>query len=296
MKTLQNTIGFIVESATSRFEAADLSFGHGTFTGFDEAAFIVLESLGLPPDAKLAALWDEVLQPEMLAAIEAVVTARISTRKPAPYLLNKAYMLGVPFYVDENVLVPRSFIGEMICDPEFAPPGFPEDPRRILDLCTGSGCLAILAALAFPDAQVDAADLSAAALGVARRNIADHGLESRVHLFEGDLFAPLAGKTYDLIIANPPYVDAGGMDDLPAEYRHEPAMALGAGADGLDLIRRIIDEAPAYLAENGGLLCEVGRGQENIAAAYPRLPFLWLETEASDGEVFWITRRKLAGT
>jgi ribosomal protein L3 glutamine methyltransferase len=222
-----------------------------------------------------------------------LIDARVSLRLPAPYLVGAAYMHGVRFQVDRRALIPRSFIGDMLAD-FVLPIGDPRKVRRVLDLCTGSGCLAILAALAFPHARIDATDLSAGALALARRNVSSHRLGDRIALHRGDLFQPLAGKRYDLILSNPPYVDTRGMARLPPEYRHEPRLALPAGEDGLALVRRILDEAPRHLTQNGALLCEIGRGRAPLEAACPRLPFLWLDTEQSEGEVFWITRKDLA--
>ena len=219
-----------------------------------------------------------------------LVDARIKTRKPAAYLLNKIYMRGVPFYIDERAIVPRSYLGELL-DEYFADDAMLLDPRRVtrvLDLCTGSGCLAILAARRFPKARIDAVDLSDDALDVARRNVRDHKLGRRISLHQGDLFAPLGDSKYDLIISNPPYVDAQGMADLPRECRYEPAMAFDGGADGIAIVRRIIDEVPRFLKPGGGLLCEVGRCKPVLERAYPRTPFLWLDTEDSEGEVFWL--------
>ena len=286
------TIRDFLRYAVKRFNAAKLAFGHGTDNARDEAAFLVLEGLHLPIDEL-----DPVLGKKLTAAerrrLMDLIEARIATRKPAAYLLHRAYVGGVPFYVDERVIVPRSFIAEIIRGPLFQGehPGLIGDPaevRRVLDLCTGSGCLAVLAARAFPKARIDATELSAEALEVARRNVAESGLASRIRLLQGDLFAPVAAERYDVILANPPYVDAKGMAALPAEYRHEPALALAGGADGLSVIRRILAEAPAHLTARGGLLCEIGRGKAPLETAFPRLPFLWLDTEASSGEVFWL--------
>jgi len=209
-------------------------------------------------------------------------------------------MRGLPFYVDERTIVPRSFIGELL-DSHFGGDGEdttsligdPADIASVLDLCTGSGCLAILAARHFPHAAVDAVDISKDALAVAARNVGDHGLDERIALHRGDLFAPLGNKRYDLIISNPPYVDAEGMAGLPAECRAEPALAFDGGADGLDIVRRILSEAKTHLAPQGGLLCEIGRGRDNLEAAFPQLPLLWLDTEDSEGEVFWIAASDL---
>jgi ribosomal protein L3 glutamine methyltransferase len=204
-------------------------------------------------------------------------------------------MRGLPFYVDERTIVPRSFIGELL-DEHFGECLLLRDPTsvaRVLDLCTGSGCLAILAARSFPDATIDAADLSRDALDVATRNVADHDLAERIRLVQGDLFEPLSGECYDLIISNPPYVDADGMAGLPRECEYEPQMAFNGGADGIDLVRRILAGAKAHLKEGGGLLCEIGRCRPALEAAYPRMPFLWLDTAESEGEVFWLEAKDL---
>lgn len=278
--------------AISRFRAHELVFGHGATDALDEAAFIILESLSLPIDRL-----DPFLDARLLAAerhrLAELILARISTRKPAAYLLGRAYVGGVPFYVDERVIVPRSFIGELLRTGLFAGGEGPiliepEEVVSALDLCTGSACLAILAAQRFPNAHVDAVDLSEDALAVARINHAESGLGDRLNLFHGDLFAPLKGRRYDVIITNPPYVGADVMAQLPPEYAHEPEMALASGEDGLDLVRRILAEAGAHLTENGGLLCEMGEGREILEAEFPDLPFLWLDTEESVGEVFWL--------
>jgi ribosomal protein L3 glutamine methyltransferase len=280
------TLGDFFRLAERRFRAARLSYGHGTSNARDEAAFLVLEALRLP--IHNIEPWLE-LQPTAAerARLLTLIDGRISLRMPAPYLLGAAYMHGVRFHVDRRALIPRSFIGDMLTDGAL-PLGDPRRVRRILDLCTGSGGLAILAALAFPHAHVDAVDLSTGALALARRNVATHRLGERVALHRGDLFAPIGRQRYDLIICNPPYVDARAMAKLPPEYRHEPRLALAAGKDGLDLVRRIVDEAPRHLTRNGGLLCEIGRGRRTLERAYPRLPFVWLDTERSEGEVFWI--------
>ncbi|MBM3651067.1 MAG: 50S ribosomal protein L3 N(5)-glutamine methyltransferase, partial [Alphaproteobacteria bacterium] len=285
------TVGDVFRFAVRRFRAARLAYGHGTTNARDEAAFLVLEGLRLPID-RLEPYLDVRLTADERARLMALIDARISLRLPTPYLVGAAYMHGVRFHADRRALIPRSFIGDMLAD-GVLPIGDPRKVERVLDLCTGSGCLAILAALAFPRAQVDAADLSAGALALARRNVTSHRLSDRIALHRGDLFAPLSGRRYDLILSNPPYVDARAMARLPPEYRHEPRLALAAGDDGLDLVRRILAEARRHLTRDGALICEIGRGRRQLEAAFPRLPFLWLDTEQSEGEVFWITRKDL---
>ncbi len=287
--------------AISRFNAADLVYGHGTTGALDEAAFLILEGLRLPIDT-LDPFLDARLLPDERVRLAGLIEARVTTRKPASYLLQKAWVGGVPFFVDERVIVPRSFIGELLRGEMFSggPASLVEDPDtvgRVLDLCTGSGCLAILAALAFPNATIDAVDLSPAALEVAARNVREHGLDARVRLFEGDLFAPLGGERYDLVVTNPPYVGAAVMADLPPEFASEPAMALdGGGEDGLDIVRRILAGAPDHLAPGGGMICEIGEDREILEADFPDLPFLWLDTAESAGEVFWLRAEDLGVT
>jgi ribosomal protein L3 glutamine methyltransferase len=284
-----------VRYAVSRFVEAKLVFAHGTTDPVAEAAFLVCETLHLHPDQFESFASARVTAAEAKAILDLIVR-RIVTRKPAAYLVNKIYMRGLPFYVDERAIVPRSFIGELL-DSHFGGESDdergtlvedPADVESVLDLCTGSGCLAILASRHFPNAGIDAVDISKGALEVAARNVADYGLEDRVKLNQGDLFGPLGGKRYDLIISNPPYVDAEGMAELPRECRAEPKLAFDGGADGLIIISRILQEARRHLTPDGGLLCEIGRGREQLEAAFPQLPLLWLDTEESDGEVFWI--------
>jgi ribosomal protein L3 glutamine methyltransferase len=265
-----------------------------------EAAFLVCETLHLHPDRFEMFATARVTTREAKAILD-VIDRRVSSRKPAAYLVNKIYMRGLPFYVDERVIVPRSFIGELL-DSHFGGESDedggslienPASVKNVLDLCTGSGCLAVLASRNFPNARIDAVDISRDALEVAARNIADYGLEDRVALHRGDLFKPLGEACYDLIITNPPYVDAQGMAELPRECRAEPKLAFDGGADGLDLVRRILDGAGRHLTPQGGLLCEIGRGRELLEVEFPQLPLLWLDAEESDGEVFWIAAADL---
>ncbi len=282
--------------AVSRFNGADLAYGHGATNAVDEAAFIVLEGLKLPIDALDPFLDARLTRPER-ARLIALIDARVSTRKPAAYLLNRAYIQGVPFYVDERVIVPRSFIGELLFGGLVGEGSLIEDADSIesaLDLCTGGGSLAILAANVFENARIDAVDLSAAALEVARRNVVDHKLSDRIALFQGDLFAPLGPKRYDLILANPPYVDAESFAAFPAEYAAEPRLAHEGGRDGLDLVRRILAGARDHLTPEGALVCEVGRGRARLEAEFPQLPMMWLDTEESEGEVFLVRAADLA--
>jgi ribosomal protein L3 glutamine methyltransferase len=288
-----------VRYAVSRFVEAKLVFAHGTTDPVVEAAFLVCETLNLHPDQFESFATARVTAHEAKAILD-VIARRVTTRKPAAYLVNKIYMRGMPFYVDERVIVPRSFIGEVL-DSHFS--GAPddagallEDPasvKSVLDLCTGSGCLAILASRHFPNARIEAVDISRDALEVAARNIADYGLEDRVKLHRGDLFAPIGDARYDLIISNPPYVDAESMAALPRECRAEPKLAFDGGADGLDIISRLLKEAGRHLTLQGGLLCEIGRGRELLEAAFPQIPLLWLDTEDSNGEVFWVAAADL---
>ncbi|MBZ9937133.1 50S ribosomal protein L3 N(5)-glutamine methyltransferase [Mesorhizobium sp. BR1-1-16] len=291
------TLRDFLRYAVSRFGAAGLAHGHGASTAFDEAAYLVLEGLKLPID-QLEPFLDAKLLPEERVRLAGLIEARVTTRKPSAYLLNRAYVQGIPLYVDERVIVPRSFIGELLFSELFGGDDFTlvEDTgsiESVLDLCTGSGAIAILAAEVFENADIDAVELSPEALEVAAINVAERGQGARISLIEGDLFGPLEGQTYDLILTNPPYVDEVAMDELPAEYRHEPAMALGSGLDGLDIVRRILGEAGAHLNPGGGLLCEIGAGREIIEAEYPDMPFLWLDTEESEGEVFWLPAEAL---
>jgi ribosomal protein L3 glutamine methyltransferase len=281
----------------SRFVEARLTFAHGTTDPVAEAAFLVCESLHLNPEQFETFANTRVTAAEAGTIVD-LIHRRVTTRKPAAYLVNKIYMRGLPFYVDERVIVPRSFIGELL-DSHFGGEeagSLIDDPtgvESVLDLCTGSGCLAILAAHHFPFAAIDAVELSKGAFEVAARNVADYGLEERITLHRGDLFAPLGDARYDLIISNPPYVDAEGMAALPPECRAEPKLAFDGGPDGLDIVRRILAEAADHLNPGGGLLCEIGRGADRIDEAFPGLPLLWLDSEDSEGEVFWIAAADL---
>jgi ribosomal protein L3 glutamine methyltransferase len=288
-----------VRAAVSRVGEAGLVFAHGPTDPVAEAAFLICETLHLHPDQFEAFAAARVTRREAKVVLD-VIARRVSTRKPAAYLVNKVYMRGLPFYVDERVIVPRSFIGELL-DSHFAGEddhgaSLIEDPdavESVLDVCTGSGCLAILASRRFPNARIDAVDISRDALDVAARNIADYGLEDRVTLHRGDLFKPIGDARYDLIISNPPYVDQKGMAGLPRECRAEPRLAFDGGADGIDIIRRILNEAGRHLTAHGGLLCEIGRCRAALEAEFPKTPMLWLDTEDSEGEVFWIAARDL---
>jgi ribosomal protein L3 glutamine methyltransferase len=283
--------------AVGRFLAAGLAFGHGVTSALDEAAFLILEGLELPIDTLDPFLDARLLRHERARLCD-LIEARVTIRKPAAYLLNRAYIKGVPFYVDERVIVPRSLIGELLMT-AFAEDnpltGEPERVATVLDLCTGGGSLAILAARVFGNARVEAVDCSAGALEVARRNIDEHGLADRIELKNGDLFAPVKGARYDLILANPPYVDTATIEEFPPEFAAEPRIAHAGGADGLDVVRRILSEAPAHLAAGGALVCEVGGGRARLERNFAHLPFLWLDTEDTAGEVFLLRAGDFSG-
>jgi ribosomal protein L3 glutamine methyltransferase len=278
--------------AVSRFNGADLAYGHGTATALDEAAFLILRTLHLPVDQLEPWLDARLLESERQKLRE-IIERRISARKPAAYLLGEAWIGNHSFFVDERVIVPRSYIGELLRDGLADIVADANEIRRVLDLCTGSGCLAILAALAFPEARVDASDISPDALAVAKRNIADYGLEERIGLVQSDLFDGLAKRRYDLILANPPYVSAAAMEAFPPEYAAEPAIAHAGGKDGLDLVRRIIERSAEHLAAEGTLVVEIGTGRKILEREYPNLAFLWLDTAQSEGEVFALDRPSL---
>jgi ribosomal protein L3 glutamine methyltransferase len=288
------TVRDLLRFAVSRFTAADLSFGHGSSNAFDEAAYLVLHTLHLPIDT-LDPFLDARLLDTEIDAIMKVIERRATDRVPAAYITHEAWMHGHRFYVDERVIVPRSFIGELLQDGLQPYVQDPDEVTRVLELCTGSGCLAILAAQAFQNADIDAVDISAPALEVAHRNVDDYDLDSRVALYEGDLFAPLPVGRYEVIIANPPYVNAMAMQSLPAEYRHEPELALAGGADGMDIVKRIVGEARKWLTEDGVLVIEIGNERANVEATLGGLDIVWLSTSAGDDNVFLIQAADLPG-
>ena len=285
----------LIENMAARLEAAGLTaldgFGHGTQCAFDEAAWLVLWRLGLPLD-DLDSVAERVVTADETAQIEALVEQRISTRKPAAYLTQEAWLQGVPFYVDERVIIPRSFIAELLADGSIDP-WLSEDTARVLDLCTGNGSLAVLAAMTYPDVAVDAADISPEALAVARINVERHALTDRITLMESDGLAACRGP-YDLILCNPPYVNAGSMATLPAEFKAEPSLALAGGEDGMDFIRALFHDAVQHLSENAVLVLEIGNERENFERAFPQLQPLWFETSAGSDQVMLITRQQLA--
>ena len=278
--------------AVSRFNEAGLFFGHGTDNAFDEAAYLILHTLHLPLD-RLEPFLDASLTHVEADRLKAIIERRAKERVPAAYLTREAWLGEYRFYVDERVIVPRSFIAELLRD-QLAP--WVEDPEAVhsaVDVCTGSGCLAILMAHAFPNATIDAVDISKDALAVAKKNVTDYGLQQQIRLVESDLMKKLKGKTYDLIITNPPYVNAPSMAELPTEYRHEPELALASGADGLAHIRRILADAPKHLNPGGLLIAEIGHNRDELEAAFPHLPFVWLDTSGGDGYVFLLRREDL---
>lgn len=288
-----HTVRDFLRYALSSFSAAKLVHGHGTSSALDEAAFLILETLHLPAD-DINPWLDARLTAAERKRLGDIIRKRIETRQPAAYLTGRTYIQGVPLHVDERVIVPRSYIGELLFSGPFAELiETPEEIASVLDLCTGGGSLAVLAAKVLPKAGIDATDLSQDALAVARINISEHGLANRINLLQGDLFSPVEGRTYDLIIANPPYVPNAEVKAFPREYAHEPAMAHLGGADGLDVVRRILAGASGHLNPGGGLLCEVGEGRDILMTEFPNLDFLWLDTEESEGEVFWLTREQL---
>ena len=279
------TVRDYLRYAVSRFTAARLFFGHGSDNAWDEAVYLTLHTLNLPLD-RLEPFLDARLLPHEREALLDIYHRRCQDRLPAAYLTHEAWLGEHRFYVDDRVIVPRSFIAELL-DEQLAP--WVDDPWAIesaLDLCTGSGCLAILTALAFPNAEVTAVDLSPEAIAVAERNVADYSLYDRIELIQSDAFTKLEGRKFDLIVSNPPYVNAESVAALPPEYLHEPELALGSGEDGLDFTRIILREAKKHLTENGILIVEIGHNRDDLEAAYPTLPFTWLDTAAGDEFVF----------
>ena len=280
----------LIRQSASQLEKAGVAFGHGTTNAFDEAVWLVLWKLGLPLD-DLDGVASRVVSAQQQDGVRELVGERIRSRKPAAYLTHEAWLQGVPFYVDERSIVPRSLIAELIVDGDIDP-WLGEHTRRVLDLCTGNGSLAVLAAMAYPEVAVDAADISADALAVARINVDKHGLPDRVRLLQSDGLRSVAGP-YDLIVCNPPYVNAASIAQLPAEYRAEPALALAGGDDGMDFIRTLLRDAPARMSEQAVLVLEIGNERGNFEAAFPRLEAVWLETSAGGDQVLLATRESL---
>jgi ribosomal protein L3 glutamine methyltransferase len=288
LETLRDWLRF----AVTRFGEAKLAFGHGSANAYDEAAYLLLHSLHLPLE-RLEPFLDARLTHAERQQLAQLFQRRIDQRIPAAYLTREAWLGEFRFYVDERVIIPRSFIADLLPDGLAAYVGDAAKVVSVLDLCTGSGCLAILLAHAFPAADVDAVDISSDALAVAQRNVSDYGLADRINLLRSDLFRNLPDKNYDLIVSNPPYVTARAMDELPAEYRHEPALALAGGDDGLDAVRTIMREAPRFLAPRGLLVVEIGHNRDAVEFTWPRTPFVWLDTGSSADSVFLLTREEV---
>ncbi len=289
------TLVELVVASSGRLKQAGVSFGHGTGNAFDEAAWLVTWALGLPLDA-LEAKGQRRISGEEQANAEALISRRIESRRPAAYLTGEAWLQDIPFTIDERAIVPRSYIAELLVDVEETgtlDAWLSDTTKKVLDLCTGNGSLAVIAAMAYPEVTVDASDVAADALAIARINVDRHRLASRIAIVESDLFARVPGR-YDLILCNPPYVNDASMAALPAEYRAEPALALAGGADGMDLIRRIVAEAPLHMNDGAVLVLEVGHERAHFEQAFPRLECAWLETSAGDDRVVLIERRALA--
>jgi len=282
------TLQELLAQAEARLDAAQLAYGHGTTNAHDEAAWLVLWRLGLPLDSDLDALAGRAVSGDEAAAVDALIARRIDTREPAAYLTGEAWLQGVPFHVDRRAIVPRSFIAELIADGSIDP-WLGEHTQAVLDLCTGNGSLAVLAAMAWPEIRVTGADLSPEALQVARINVERHGLGERIALMESDGLAACPGP-WDLIVCNPPYVNAQSMAALPAEYRAEPELALAGGADGMDFVRALLRDAPRCLNPQGVLVLEIGNEREHFERAFPRLQPVWLGTSAGDDQVLLLTR------
>jgi ribosomal protein L3 glutamine methyltransferase len=286
------TLQDLLAGATARLEAAHLDYGHGTTNARDEAAWLVLWQLHLPLDGDLEEMAETPVSDEDALAVAELITRRIETRQPAAYLTHEAWLQGVPFYVDQRAIVPRSFIAELIADGGFDA-WLGEHTTRVLDLCTGNGSLAVLAALAWPQVHVTGADISTDALAVARINVDQHGLQDRVALIESDGLKACPGP-WDLVLCNPPYVNAQSMDALPAEYRAEPALALAGGVDGMDFIRTLLHDLPTRLSPHGVLVLEIGNEREHFEAAFPQLEAVWLSTSAGDDQVLLLTSDSLS--
>ena len=284
------TVIELINDSAARLEQAGVAYGHGTANAFDEAAWLVLWKLGHPLD-QIDEHADKAVTAQQQAAVEALVAQRITTRKPAAYLTQEAWLQGVPFYIDERAIVPRSFIAEIIANGDIDY-WLGDHTRAVLDLCTGNGSLAVLAALCWPDVSVAAADISPKALEVARINIDRHALAARISLIHSDGLKGVLGS-FDLILCNPPYVNTRSMGELPAEYLAEPALALAGGVDGMDFIRRLLAEAPVHMSEHAVLVLEIGNERAGFEAAFPRLPAVWLETSAGDDQVLLLTREAL---
>ncbi len=280
----------LVEASAARLADAGVAFGHGTDNAFDEACWLVLWQLGLPLD-DLDGVADMAISPEQADTVRELVGERIRSRKPAAYLTREAWLQGVPFYIDERSIVPRSFIAELLTDGAIDP-WLGEHTRRVLDLCTGNGSLAVLAAMAWPEIEVDAADISAAALQVAQINVDRHGLAQRIRILQSDGLRSLPGP-YELILCNPPYVNTDSMAQLPDEFRAEPALALAGGADGMDFVRGLLRDAASRLSEHGVLVLEIGNERAHFEAAFPRLEVVWLDTSAGEDQVLLVTRESL---
>lgn len=287
-----DTLGALVESGAQQLTAAGVSFGHGTANAHDEAVWLVLWCLGLPLDSDLASMANQPVAPVDQARVATLFDKRIATRKPAAYLTQEAWLQGVPFYVDERAIVPRSFIAELLVDGG-ADEYLSDQTHRVLDLCTGNGSLAVLAAMAWPEVQVTGADISPDALAVARINVDKHGLQDRIALQLSDGLAAVPGP-WDLILCNPPYVNAASMAQLPAEYRAEPELALAGGADGMDFVRQLFADAPACMSEDAVIILEIGNERAYFEAAFPQLPVFWLDTSSGEDQVLLVTRRALA--
>jgi len=287
-----HTVRDYLRFAVSRFIQAKLFFGHGSSNAYDEAAYLILHTLHLPLDHLEPFLDAQLTEGERTEVLH-IIQQRVEQRIPAAYLTHEAFLGNLSFYVDERVIVPRSFIAELLREQLSPWIAEPDEIGSMLDLCTGSGCLAVLAAHAFENSKVDAVDLSADALAVADRNITEYGLQNRVNLIKSDMFTELKDKRYDIIISNPPYVDAKSVDELPQEYLHEPQLALGSGKDGLDATRVILDQAAKHLTENGILIVEIGHNLDVLEAAFPKLPFTWLNVSAGDRFVFMLHRNDL---